>query len=50
MLMKLTHALAVKLVDKKDFKAERFTSEPVRCSLRLSQILQKPHFFIFYEC
>ena len=37
--MKITHALVVKLVDTKDLKAEGFTDEPVRGSLRLFKTL-----------
>ena len=48
--MKFINALVVKLVDTKDLKGEGFTSESVRGSLRQSGILQKPQFFLFYEC
>jgi len=48
--MKFINALVVKLVDTKDLKAKGFTDESVRGSLRQSGILQKPQFFLFYEC
>ena len=48
--MKITHALVVKSVNTKDLKAKGSTDESVRGSLGQSGILQKPQFFLIYEC